>query len=163
MGEVISYDNAPYEFPANIAWVLSAGLSRLPCIDVVLRRPLRAADPNRSAAVVTMDWTPGQYEIGMEEPALAVYDFRIQYMVKMAGNEAEAMAQHSVGSKMVRAMLYRDGEFGVQLRSLSETFMGREERVKKFKVNAQRFVSNEIQGTFLHISSIDFRVDVETV
>lgn len=160
---LIPYEDAPFGFPGNIVWMLAAGASRVPEVDVVLRRALRVTDPHRSVGVIAMDWNPEQYEIGTGamEPTLACYNFRVQYMVKMAGDEALAMQQHASGSKSVRTMLYRDAEFNVQLRSLSETDYGRTEQVKKFTIKGQRYLSNEISGTFIHISSIDLSVDVE--
>lgn len=160
---MLDYLDAPYEFPANIAWVLSCGLERMEPVKSVVRRPLRPSDPNQTAGVVTMDWTAEGYEIGGPEPTVSAYTFRLQYLVKMVGDEQGAMLLHAKGSKTIRAMLYRDTELGLQLRSLTETQAGRTERVKKYDVRAQRFVSNEIQGNFIYLSSLDVVVQVETI
>lgn len=160
---MLDYLDAPPEFPANIAWVLSCGLERMSPVNLVVRRPLRLTDPHQTAGVVTMDWNSEGYEIGGAEPTISTYTFRLQYLVKMMGDEQGAMLLHAKGSKTIRAMLYRDSELAVQLRSLTETQGGRTERLKKYDVRAQRFVSNELQGQFIYLSSLDVVVEVETI
>ena len=164
---MIKYEDAPFEFPANVVWVLSAGLERTPWPAgslTVVRRGLRPVDPNFSIGVMSNDWTPTDHELmgsGSTEPSIARYDLRVMTLVKMAGNEAEAMSLSARLSKSVRSMLYRSEELRLQLHALSEIQMGVREQVQRFGIRSQRFVNNEIAGEFLFVSIIDCYVDTE--
>lgn len=151
-------------FPANFVWAISNALARAPYVDTVLRRPIRPVDPNLTAAVYCHNWAPqqGGYEIGQEEPVLTEYNFVVEYLVKYAGDEAEGHNVHSVGSKHIRAMLYRDEALGIQLRQLHETYAGTREQVKRIKLRRQRFFSNRIRNDMIFLSAIDGFVETET-
>lgn len=151
-------------FPANFVWAISQALERVPFVDQVVRRPIRPIDPNLTGAVYCHQWAPQEngYEIGQEEPVLTQYSFVVEYLVKYAGDEAEGHNVHSVGSKHIRAMLYRDEALGIQLRQLSEVYAGTREQVKRIKMRRQRFFSNRIRSDFIFLSAIDGFVETET-
>lgn len=149
------------EFPANLVVEFKDALVRTPSIDTVLTRALRPTDPNRSAGVYALEWMPGEYGIGFPpEPIDGQYVVHIQLLVKHA-DEEEARAQHSVLSKSIRAMVYRDRTLQVRLPQVSETDRGVTEKVLKWRIRAQRYLSNEVQGTFLYLSTTEVVVTTE--
>lgn len=149
-------------FPANIVSAVLLSVEDVEGIEAVVGRPVRPLDPNACAGVYAVDWLPQDYSIGQHEPAIAKYCVNIQVLIKHM-NEEEARLQHSVLSKRVRTMVSRDTDFRVRLAALSETSMGVTERAQKWSVRAQRFLSNEIEGQFLFLSTMELVVDVETV
>lgn len=150
-------------FPASIVMTVARNLRRLSILSEVLMRPLRPIDPNYCMGVFAFDWTPGQgsYAIGQEDPQHAIYHLRIQVMVKHT-NEEEGLSEHSVLSKTLRAMLYRDPQLRAELTELHESSFGVIERLQHYTVQAQRFMTNEItQGTYVYLSSMDVNFNVE--
>jgi hypothetical protein len=151
-------------FPANFIWVISQALDRVPYVDNVVRRPIRFADANLTASVWASEWTPRAdgYEIGQEEPTLARYPFTVEYIVKGMGDESDLHNIHSVGSKYIRAMMYRDEALGVQLHQLSEVLAGTREQVKRIVINRQRFVQNVLRSTMVYLSRLEGHIETET-
>lgn len=149
-------------FPASIVLTVARNLRRFSALEMVMLRPLRPIDPNYCAGVFSFDWTPGigSYAIGQEDPQHAVYHLRIQVMVKHT-NEEEGLQEHSVLSKSLRAMVYRDEQLRAELTALEETIFGVAERLKHYTVQAQRFMTNELQGTYIYLSSMDVNFNVE--
>jgi hypothetical protein len=78
-------------------------------------------------------------------------------------DEERGLATHSVLSKMVRSMLYRDDALRVGLLALSVVMNGSTERTKRYGVNRQNFVSNELSGSWLYLSTLEFQLETETV
>lgn len=62
---------------------------------------------------------------------------------------------------MVRSMLYRDASLRVGFPALSYTTGGVTERVMLWGVRGQRFISNEVNSSWLYLSTLD--VWAETV
>lgn len=149
-------------FPASIVTTLTRNLRRLPVIQEVLMRPLRPVDPNYCLGVFANDWTPGigSYAIGQEDPQHATYHVRIQCMVKHL-IEQEGLQEHSVLSKSLRAMVYRDAQLRAELTALAEETFGVAERLKHYTVQAQRFLTNELSGSYIYLSSMDVNFNVE--
>lgn len=150
----------PLAFPDNIVVEFKTALAALPGIHSVSARPLRVNDPNACAGVYAMDWMPGEYGIGQYDPFLCRYAVNIQLLVKHM-QEEEARAQHSVLSKSIRVMVYRDAGLRIRLPQLSETSSGVTEKLSRWNVKAQRFLSNEVQGQFLFLSTTEVTVECE--
>ncbi len=149
-------------FPDNIVQAFKTALLTLPGITTAVGRPLRMIDPNASVGVFAEEWLPGEWGIGQpREPLDNRYGIKIQLLIKHA-NEEEARAQHSVLSKSIRVMVYRNSALQLALPQLSETSDGVRETVLKWDVRAQRFISNEIEGEFLFLSSTEVIVTTET-
>lgn len=153
---------APVAFPANIVQALKETIGASPAIDVCVGRPLRTIDVNASLGIYAVDWTAKNYILGQDETNDSEYHIRIQVLIKHA-QEDEGLVQHSMLSKYVRAMVVRDATTRQRLAALSETSMGITERFQKAQVRTQRFLSNEIQGEFLFLSTMDLIVTVEAV
>lgn len=150
------------QFPDNIVQEFKSALAGLGGIDAVVGRRLRMSDSNACVGVFAEEWLPGEMGIGQPmEPLDNRYTITIQLLIKHA-QEEEALSQHSVLSKSIRVMVYRDPDLRVRLPQLSETYMQRRESVQKWDVRAQRFMSNEIEGTFLYLSSTEVIVTTET-
>lgn len=128
----------------------------------VLARPLRPTDPDVSIGVYLVDWTPRDYQIGQNDPVVGLYEFRVDLLVKHI-EEMQGRTLSAKYAKMIRTMLYGDGDLRVALSQTTEEFNGLVERVQKCGVRVQRFLNNEIKGTFLYLASSEFYVETETV
>lgn len=155
-------------FPNNVVNLL-ATRSLLIDPDVrVFRRPLRESDPQQSIGIIAATWEPDEESLeiraflpGHHEPTLQTYLIGIQAFVKDF-NEERGLARHSVMSKLIRSMLYRDDPLAVGLRSLSVTMNDSVESTRRWGIRTQRFFSNEIDGDFLYLSTLEFWLDTET-
>lgn len=143
----------------------------------VFRRPLRESDPNVSLGVFASEWIPdpqsfemGQRTLGQDVqaqvfhsgPTLQQYRIFIQAFVKDM-DEYRGLSKHSVFAKMVRDMLVRDPETIVALRGLSVVGTdGLTERSQRRWIANQRYISNEISGSWLYLATIEFMIETET-
>lgn len=159
-------------FPNNAVKVI-ADRSRLldPAGDVqVFLRPLKPEDPVQSIGVFGSLWLPIQDSIemrgsdspGPQEPTLQRYSIAIQAFVKDA-NEERGLNAHSVLSKMILAMLYRDEPLRIGLAELSVTMLGLTERTRRWGVTTQRFVNNELDAEWLYLSTVECWLETETI
>jgi hypothetical protein len=164
-------------FPNNVADILFTRFSVIIDPDTVdpnqrvavLRRALRPTDPNQAVGISPVDWMPneeskemmGQVVPGPSEPTLQTYFYNIQTLVKDT-DEVRGLAIHSILGTRARAILYRDMPLRVGLASLQVDLDGVTEQLKRYGVRAQRYVSNELQGNFLYVSTIEFWVETET-
>lgn len=135
----------------------------------ILRRPLRESDPVQSIGVFGSQWFPDEESLemrsipsGVQEPTLQSYLIAIQAFVKDM-DEERGLATHSVLSKMIRSMLYRDEELRLRLRALTVTMQGSTERMMRWGIRSQRFLSNELSGSWLYLSTLEFWIETETV
>lgn len=131
------------------------------------RRPLRPDDPQQSFGVYAALWTPDEESNEMRgsrahEPTLQRYTVMVQAFVK-DGDEERGLAIHSVLSSRVRAMLYRDTPLRVGFGALSWSDAGNPatEHARRWGIRNQRFMSNEVQGSWLYLSSIEFWLETE--
>lgn len=157
-------------FPNNVASLL---VQRFQYIDedlVILRRPLRIADPVQSIGIFSSMWAPDAQSMEMRalgsptpsEPTINRYAFAVQAFIKDM-DEERGLATHSVLSKMVLAILYRDQPLRVGLGALESEVMGVRERTLRWGVVAQRFLSNELgESEWLYLSTTEFYLDTET-
>ena len=92
---------------------------------------------------------------------MANYMIAIQAMIK-AGNEEEGLAVHSVLSKRIRTVLYRDQALQVALQSLTVTDGSSLERFLRGTIRTQRYMNDEISGKFVYVSTVDYSIETET-
>lgn len=157
----------PAAFPGNVTSLI---LPRIQLIDpdlFVVPRPLRPTDPQQSVGVMPVQWGPreGTQELGLRypsEPTLQRYDYVIQCMAKDT-DQASGPAVISALSSRVRGMLYRDPVLTVNLTQLSSTALGSTERLQRWGVTNQRFLSNDISGNWVFVSTTEFWVETESV
>ena len=154
------------DFPMNIVDTLRDGLvdAMKGYEETIVGRPLRPADANQSIGIFPVDWMPREdsYEIGGYGPTLASYTIRLQLLVKHT-DEEEGRAQYAIDTKKLRAILYRDTSLRLRLSQLSEVAFDSLERVKRTGVRNQRYLNNEIQGTFLFLATTELWTETETV
>lgn len=153
---------AELDFPENVVAELKTSFESMGEVDTVVARPLKPTDPHLSLGVFAIDWTPRDFVIGQYDPAVTRYMVGIQSFVKH-GNEEEGIALHTRLAKMVRVMLYRDEGLRVRLGSLSTTEFGVTERIQRWGVQTQRYISNEFQGSFLYLAVTELWVETEIV
>lgn len=152
-------------FPNNVVYCLT---SVLPAIDddiVPLNRPLRPTDPNLSIGVYATLWSPEEdsYEIGNmfpHEPSLQTYQIGIQTLVK-DGDTQRGLAISSILTKRIRAVVYRNQPLRIALSSLTVQDDVSRESMRRWGIRNQRFMSNDIEGTFVTISVLDLWLETE--
>lgn len=166
-GDPAALDATTLPFPNNVVVTLAQEFKGAAAdgIDTVLMRPLKPTDPDVSLGVFAMDWIPGEYEMAGKvniDPTLSTYHFGIHAFVKH-GNREEGLLKHALLTKMVRLMLYRRESLRVRLSQLNEASFGVVERAQKWGIRQQRFMANELEGSFLFVSTTEFWLETETV
>lgn len=156
-------------FPNNVVEIVTIRTKLLDTDLWVTKRPLRESDPNQSVGIFAAQWLPEEnsYEmvaapVGRHEPTLQQYFITVQAFVKDM-DEERGLATHSVLSKMIRSMLYRDDPLRVALGSLSVTTDNSIERTQRWGIRQQRYFSNELSGSWLYLSTLEFWLETETV
>jgi len=150
------------DFPENIVAELGVTLATIEEVDQVINRPLRPTDPNGAIGIYAVDWNPQEYQIGQYDPAVTRYLIAVQSFVKH-GDDQQGVALHARMAKRVRVMLYRDDELRVRLGSLSVSEGGVTERLQRWGVQTQRYLSNEVQGSFMYLAVTELWVETEIV
>jgi hypothetical protein len=162
-------DNSTVVFPNNIVDLVQTRTALLDEDLFVIRRPLRTSDPNQAVGIFASQWLPNEesYEmlggpVGRHEPTLQTYLVTVQAFVKDM-DEERGLAVHSVLSKMIRAMLYRDNALRVGLSALLVSMNGSTERTQRWGIRQQRYFSNELSGSWLYLSNLEFWLETETI
>lgn len=162
-------------FPNNVVAILK---TRFNLIDpepdpaqklVVLGRPLRNSDPIQSIGLFATQWRGDDDSIeirgtpspGPSEPTIQRYTLGIQAFIKDM-DEERGLNTHSVLSKMIRSMLYRDAPLRVGLASLRSELDGSTETTKRWGIGQTRYLSNEISGEWLFLSTLEFWLETES-
>lgn len=156
-------------FPNNIVDLVHVAAEGLSEGIRVFNRPLRESDPQESIGIFAALWEPDEESLefsggpeGPSEPTLQTYIVAVQGFVKDF-NEEKGLARHSILSKLIRSMLYRNAALRVALRSLSVSLDDSVESTRRWGIRVQRFHSNEIGGDFLYLSTLEFWLETETV
>lgn len=158
------FDDVEAVFPNNAIELIATRLQMLYPNDLVVRkRPLRNTDPTKSVGIFPTDWLPDEtsFEFKSLQPTVQTYLIKIQAFCKDT-NEEKGIATHSVMSKVIRSMLYNDEPLNVGLNALSVTMDGTIERIQRRGIRRQRYISNEIDGTFLYLSTLEVFLETET-
>lgn len=166
----MTIEQSDLEFPANVVKLIVDRIQ--PAIDLglgVFKRPLRNTDPNQSVGVFPVIWTPDMESLEMRggpfprssEPTLQQYTINIQAFIKDT-DEQRGLNVHSILAKRVRTMLYRDATLRVGFASLSSATGGSTEKAKRWGVRTQRYISDEIEGSWLYLSTLEFWLETET-
>lgn len=156
-------DNA---FPTNGLMVLYDRLALIEGVALVVRRPIRPIDPSFTIGVTSQDWEPngGPEMRGRTnpDPTISRYIYAIQAFVKHSDVD-EGLRLHAYLAKKIRVMLYRDPDLRVRLAALTEDDLGVHERTQRWGVRRQNYMSNEVDGTWLHLSTTEFYLETETI
>jgi len=151
-------------FPNNIVSLLVDELGVIdPSDTTIKKRPLRATDPNQSIGIFSTMWTPNDESLEMghrnpHEPTLGRYNVGVQGLVSH-GDEEIGLAVHAILANMIRSILYRSSTIAVELPQLVVTDGLNTERPMRWGVNQQRYINNEIGGTFIFLSTLEFWVE----
>lgn len=156
-------------FPNNAISLMKTRLATIDADLFITGRPLRETDPVQAIGVFSESWSPEEssYEMrglpsGRQEPTLQDYLITVMGFVKDM-DEERGLAVHAILAKRIRAMLYRDEQLRLGLLALTVTMNGSTERTKRFGIRTQRFVSNELNNSWLYLSTLEFWLETETV
>lgn len=156
-------------FPNNVVELVATRSVLLDSDFFVIKRPLRESDPNESIGVFAQQWTPDEatYEMrggpqGPSEPTLQRYLITVQAFVKDM-DEERGLVKHSILSKMIRSMLYRDEPLRVGLAGLTVQMNGSTERLQRWGIRQTRYFSNELNQLWLYLSNTEFWLETETI
>lgn len=129
----------------------------------VVTRPLSSEDPSGAVGVFADNWTQDENSavIGQFEPQDQRYVIRVQNMIKSL-DHSTGRAQHSVDAKTIRVILYRDPDLRVRLLSVTEEMLSSIERVSRFGVARQEFLSGRVGSTFMFMTTTFAFVDTNT-
>lgn len=160
---MITNDGDPF-FPYNAVELLDSRLAMIDPDVPVFQRKLYKTDPVQCIGVAASAWSPDpqSYEIGGTapfEPTIQRYDILVQALVKDT-DEVRGTRVASKLSKMVRGIILSDGPLRQSLQGLSSSLYGVTERTLRWSIPAQQYLSNEVSGQFIYLSTI--RVLLET-
>lgn len=158
-------------FPNNFVEILATVMPGIADEVELFKRPLRPSDPNYSLGVYATIWTPveNSYEIGHlggggsvgpNESTLSQYQVGIQVLVKDS-DSVRALAVASLLNRRVRSVLYRNDALRVALSQLYATEDGVTERMRRWGIRNQRYLSNDIEGKFVFMSVLDMWIETE--
>ena len=159
------------EFPNNIIALMAAriptyvdGASPPETRLRVFKRPLRESDPTQSVGVFPAmkrgDET--SHETMGIEPTLKRYSVIMQTLVVDSDEEA-CIAIHSILSNRLWRMWYRDSPLNTGLTALAIDADNSRERMQRRGIELQRYVSNELEGSYIQTSWIECWFETETV
>lgn len=157
-------------FPNNVVEILYTRITLIDSDLTVVRRPLRESDPVQSVGVFATQWLPDDDSHEMKggtlgayghDPSLDRYICAVQAFVKDM-DEERGLAVHSVLSEKLRTMLYRDAALRVGLSTLTTNLNGVQKRTTRWGISTQRYFSNELQGSWLYLSTLEFWLETET-
>lgn len=163
---------ADTEFPNNCIALMAARVQSYCDPDAgpgdervkVFKRPLRTSDPTQSVGIFPSMKRPdnNSIEIQSVEPTLKRYTTILQTLVQDSQEEA-AISIHSILSNRLWRMLYRDSPLKLGLTSLSVVADNSVERLQRRGIELQRYLSNEVNGSFVQTSWIECWFETETV
>ena len=155
-------------FPNNIVRLLQSRFSLEDPDLFITRRPLRSSDPGQSMGIFAAMWSPNEdsFEMrgglaGWSEPTLQSYIVTVQSFITDM-DEERGSAVSATLSKLIRDMLYRDEPLRVGLTALSSTSGNTVETLKRWRIRNQKFVSNELSGNWLYLSTLEIWIETET-
>lgn len=150
-------------FPVNVVDVLFDRISVGMPDHVGTRRSLSPSDPMLSFGVFATEWATDEDSMeigGTIEPLLNRYRLQVQNMV-LSTDESLGRDTHTANSKIVRTILYRDPVLHASLRGLEETVLGSTERVKRFGITRQEFLSGARSSQWMFLTQTHFWLETE--
>lgn len=157
-------------FPNNAVKLIAVRFASLDADLFVTKRPLRPTDPIQSIGVFGQLWQPVEdsLELGggpnpyATQPRLETYNIGVQTYIKDTDME-RGLDVSSVISEMVRTMLYHDEPLRVGLGALETTVLGVRKRTARWQIGQQRYLSNEVAGNHIYLSTLELWLATETV
>lgn len=155
-------------FPNNVVILMADRYEEIDDTLTVLRRPLRISDPNFTLGVFSTTWTPEQNTgqiMGVDfsrEFMLEQYIIRTQILVRNS-DEEDGLTQQSVLAELVRSILVDDIAFRQQLGGLTATITNTTKRLQRWWTRNGTYLSGEVKGQNLYLSTLDTMIEVEKV
>jgi hypothetical protein len=161
-------DDTTAAFPNNIVLALNPKIKEIDVDLTVLDRPLRPTDPNQSVGVFGSLWDPNPQsaEIGHlppgygSEPTLSQYQVILQTLVKH-GDVVKGLNISSILARELRLMLYRNAALQITFGQMNVTDSHGVESLRRWGIRDQQYISNEIDGTFVFVSTLDCYFETE--
>ena len=153
------------EFPNNVIDLVTLRIPTAVDTDLqVWKRMLRPTDGPQAVAVFpsTKLPVPISKEIRGVESTLKTYNIIIQSMVKDT-DEAACISVHSILANRLWRLWLRDSPLHAGLTALSVAVDNTIERFQRRDMTLQRYLSNEVQGTFVQTAWIECWFETETV
>ncbi len=154
-------------FPNNIVEVLATNLAFIDVDVPVIKRRLYATDPVQAIGCTAAMWTPEQSSYELRGPALAGvptlqrYDIAIQGMIRDM-DETRGMRAHAELVNRLQKFVMGDADLRVALHALVSTLYGVSESLKKWHIEASRYMSEEVEGQHIYLSTTTVRFETET-
>jgi hypothetical protein len=153
-------------FPNNAVSLIGLAAKGIDPDLYVVYRPLKREDTTLAFGVYPALWTPDQESnemrgVSASQPTVSRYTLGIQGFIKDMDAE-RGLNAHSVLSSRIRAMLYGNNALRVGLRTLVVELDGSTERTLRFGISTQRYLSNELGGSYLYLSTLEFWLETET-
>lgn len=165
---MVAFNPTEPVFPNNVISLVATRVDSLWDNVTAKTRPLRKTDPSLTVGVFGALWQPDTESVemmgqppGADIPTVEKYACAIQ-TICLSMDEEEGLAQSSVLSEAMRTMLYTDEPLRVGLVALQTSVLGQIKKFRKIYVGSQRFLSNEIQGQFIYLSTLEFTFETET-
>lgn len=161
---MITNDGDPL-FPMNVVSLVSTRLSLIDTDVQVFQRRLVGSDPVQCIGVSAATWSPvpRSEEMGgglAWMPTLERYVINVQTLIKHTDQQV-GIAIHSKLSKMVRNILLTDSALLQTLPTLTSTLYGVTERFTRMTVPLQRYLSQELSGNLIFLSTVECQVETE--
>lgn len=153
-------------FPYNFVRCLNIVIPGIDEDVTTYNRPLRPTDPNYAVGIYGTLWQPNEesYEMGHNapsEPTLNTYQVGVQTLTK-DGDTERGLVVSSILANRVRTVLYRNEPLRLALGSLYVEEGNSRESMRRWGVRSQRYMSNDLEGTFVTISVLDLWIETET-
>ncbi len=165
------FDDRTDSFPSNVVQLVVARMKQRWPNTGINPRPLRHTDKTQSIGVFPVDWSPDEESHEFRPPGLPVvavgfptvqsYRVGIQAFVKDMDSE-KGIRTHANMSKAIRSLLYFDTPLAVGLRQLSVVMDGVTETIQRQMIPRAKYISNEIDGTFLFLSTLQYSIETES-
>jgi len=131
----------------------------------IVKRPLDSGDDSETIGIYPTLWTPDTDSIEMRgrpvsEPTYQRYPIQISSLITSA-DEIEGILAHSHLAALVKQVLYRSDTLERSLRPMRAELNGSVERVIRWGVESQTFMSNDSGSIFSFIAETVFFVDTE--
>lgn len=160
-------------FPYNVILALEESLQELiPHTDPakrdglrIYKRPLNDGDDSESVGIFPVMWSPDNDSMEMRgrpvsEPTFQRYPIQVVSLITSA-DELEGILAHSQLAALIKQSLYRSETLEVSLRTMQAYLNGSIERVIRWGVESQTYLSDESGSMFSFMAETMFFVDTE--
>lgn len=157
-------------FPSNVIQLIHARMRQKWPSTGLHMRPLRVADKVKAIGLFPSDWTPDIDSFEFQQPVnprpagfptVQSYLIMVQAFVKDMDAE-RGIRMHSLMSKAIRSLLYHDTPLALGLQSLRVEMDGVAETIQRRHIVRQKYISNEIDGSFLYLSTLQYSIETES-